>query len=95
MKFVQHITFKTSRFDEMQKLMEEDSANEGAPGNPQFWILKDRDNADTYRVTVVFDSYEQAMQNNDRPETQDFAAKMQSLVDGDIVWGNFDLLQEG
>jgi quinol monooxygenase YgiN len=95
MKFVQHIRFKTSRFDEMQKMMMEDPSAESAPGNPKYWLLKDRERPDTYVVSIVFDSYEEAMKNNDRPETQEFAGKMQSMVDGSIEWGNYDLLQEG
>jgi quinol monooxygenase YgiN len=92
MKFVQHITFTTKRFDEFLKIATE--PDPGAPGNPSYQILKDRDHPDTYVATVVFDSYEDAMKNNDRPETQEFAAKMAELTDDAPGWGNFDLVFE-
>ena len=95
MKFVQHVRFKTSKFDEMQKLIAEDSSVENAPGNPTFWVLQDRDTPNAYVVTVVFDSYEEAMKNNDRPETQAFSAKMGELTDGPTEYGNYDLIAEG
>jgi quinol monooxygenase YgiN len=95
MKFVQHIRFTTSKFDEMQKMMAEDSTTENAPGNPTYWILKDRDKPNSYVVTVVFDSYDEAMKNNVRPETQEFAAKMGELTDGPTEYGNYDLIAEG
>ena len=95
MKFVQHVRFKTSNFDAMQKLMAEDDSIKDAPGNPTYWVLKDRDNPDSYIVTVVFDSYEEAMKNNDRPETQAFATQMGELTDGPTEYGNYDLIAEG
>ena len=95
-QFVQHIRFKIDDISQMQKLVTEmiggyDSA--AASGNPNAWILGDRDNAGRYVVSVVFSSYEEAMKNNVRPETQEFARQLQEIC-SDISWGNFDLIAE-
>jgi quinol monooxygenase YgiN len=93
MKFVQTIKFKTDNIDDFIKLSEEGPGDE-ARGEARAWILQDRDNPGTYMVSVEFPSYEEAMKNNDRPETQEFAAKMRALIGGDPEWGNYDLIRE-
>ena len=95
-EFVQHIRFKIDDISKMTKMVKEmvgEYDSEAAPGRPTTWILADRDEPGRYVVSVQFSSYEEAMKNNDRPETQEFAAKMMELC-SDVTWGNFDMIFE-
>ena len=96
MVFIQTISFSTSRYDEMQKMMDEFEEQQGAqsPGFRGLKILKDRDNANAYLIVAEFDSYEQAMENSARPETDAFAKKMAEMSDGAPSFGNYDLVHE-
>ena len=95
MKFVQIIEYKTSSPDEVQKLNDEWlEKTEGKRSAGRSTACKDRDNPDTYIEIVEFPSYEEAMRNNDLPETQEFAAKMMALCDGDAKFRNLDVLNE-
>jgi hypothetical protein len=60
-------------------------------------LLADRDNPGHYVVVAEFGSfdpeisaYDEAMRNNDRPETQEFAAKMREITQGEPVFNNYD-----
>jgi hypothetical protein len=92
--FVQTISFSTGRIDEIQKMAQEyEAQQEGqAPGYIRSVTLKDRDRENAYMVHVEFDSYELAMQNSARPETDAFARRMAQLVDGEVAFGNYDVL---
>jgi quinol monooxygenase YgiN len=99
MTFVQTISFSTSRMDEMQKVM--DAFTEGrrqpggaAPGFLGSKVVKDRDRENAYMVIVEFESYELAMENSARPETDAFAKQMAELSDGAPTFGNYDLIHE-
>lgn len=96
MKFIQTISFTSSKMDEMKKVMDEYSSQSGgaAPGFIKSTVLKGRDRPNAYLVIAEFESYEQAMQNSARPETDAMAKKMGELVDGDVTYGNYDVLAE-
>ena len=90
--FVQIIQYKTSNFDEMQKLIDkfrEDTA--GKRTNTRGMSCRDRDNAGTFMNIVEFPSYEAAMKNNDLPETAALAQEMQKLADGPPTFYNLDV----
>jgi hypothetical protein len=60
-------------------------------------LLADRDNPGQYVVVAEFGSvdpevsaYDEAMRNNERPETQEFAAKMREITKGEPVFNNYD-----
>jgi quinol monooxygenase YgiN len=97
--FVQIIQYKTSKFDEMQKLIDkfrEDTA--GKRTNTRGMSCRDRDNAGTFMNIVEFPSYEAAMKNNDLPETAALAQEMQKLADGPPTFYNLDIervMEEG
>lgn len=95
MKFVQIIEFKTSRIDEFNALLdawvEKNAGNRLASRALQ---ARDRDNENVYLNIVEFPSYEQAMDNSNRPETTEFAAQLAALCDGPPVFRNLDLLNE-
>jgi quinol monooxygenase YgiN len=98
MNFVQTISFTTSRMDEMQQLMdsfgEENLADQADRGFVRSQVLKDRDHENAYTVVAEFASYEQAMENSGRPETDAFAKKMAELCDGPPTFGNYDVVNE-
>jgi quinol monooxygenase YgiN len=90
--FVQIIQYKTSKFDEMQKLIDkfrEDTT--GKRTNTRGMSCRDRDNAGTFMNIVEFPSYEAAMKNNDLPETAALAQEMQKLADGPPTFYNLDI----
>jgi quinol monooxygenase YgiN len=94
-RFVQIIEFQTSRIAEVEELGRP-SRTEGAT-MPTFRGIKataDRDRPGTYLTIVEFDSYESAMENSNRPETSEFAAKMAALCDGPPVFRNLDVMWE-
>jgi len=90
-RFVQIIEFKTSRFDEIQKLADDYDLNTGDNTARRVSICEDRDNPGTFYNIVEFDSYESAMQNSQRPEVGQFAEQMQKLCDGPPKFSNLDL----
>jgi quinol monooxygenase YgiN len=95
MTFIQTISFSSSRFDEMQKLMGEWEAAQPPGSSPGFVgtrVLRDRDNANGFMVIAEFESYETAMENSNRPETGAFAKQMGELTDGQPTYGNYDVL---
>ena len=96
MAFVQTISFTTSRIDEISAMGKEYEQQQGgqAPGYRSTRILKDRDGENAYMVLAEFDSYELAMENSRRPETDAFARKMAELVDGPPTYGNYDVIDE-
>lgn len=61
-----------------------------APGYIGSRLLADRDHPGRYMILVDFSSAEEAEKNNDRPETQEWAAKLGALIESDAAFGNFD-----
>ncbi len=96
MKFIQTISFTSNKMDEMRKVMDDYSTESGADasGFIRSTVLKDRDRPNAYLVIAEFESYEQAMENSARPETDAMAKKMGELVDGLVTYGNYDVIAE-
>jgi hypothetical protein len=92
MKFVQLVEFSTSRIDELRQLASE--APQPAGGSTQGFVCADRDNSGRYVVVAVFPSYEEAMQNSERPEVSEFAKRMAELCDGPPTYRNLDVVEE-
>jgi len=91
--FVQIIEFTTSRVDELRALQDElQSMREGGTAT-RAMLCSDRDRPNTYLNVVEFESYESAMENSNRPETTQFAAKMMELCDGPPVFRNLEVLE--
>ena len=93
MKFVQIVEFETSQIDEMRARAKRYEEETGGGGSAAM-ICADRDNPGRYLVVATFDSYEQAMENSEAPETQALAADMASLSNGPPTFRNLDLLDE-
>jgi heme-degrading monooxygenase HmoA len=96
MKFVQTIRFSTTRIDDIMAMSNEFDEQQGnqAPGFLGVKILKDRDRENAYVVMAEFESYEQAMENSARPETDAFAKRMAEAVDGQPGFDNYDVINE-
>jgi quinol monooxygenase YgiN len=90
--FVQIIQYKTSKFDEMQALIDNFRAQtEGKRTTIRGMACRDRDNAGQFLNIIEFPSYEAAMKNNELPETQAVAEAMQKLADGPPTFYNLDV----
>jgi hypothetical protein len=92
MSFIQIIEYETDRPDEMFALGQARMAEMGDPP-PGFrlTITQDRDNANRYVTIVEFPSYEVAMENSARPETDDFAKQMAALCTSGPNFSNLDV----
>jgi hypothetical protein len=90
--FVQIVEYDTSRIDEVKALGEEMQA-QGDPGPVRrVTVVADRDRPNHYSSIIEFDSYDDAMANNDRPQTMEFAGKMMQLCDGPPTFHNLDVV---
>jgi len=90
--FVQIIQYKTSKFDEMQKVIDKfREQTEGRRTTIRGMACSDRDNAGQFVNIVEFPSYEAAMKNNELPETAALAQEMQKLADGPPTFYNLDI----
>jgi quinol monooxygenase YgiN len=95
MPFVQIIEFTTSRFSEVEPLMEDWVAKtEGKRSASRSVITRDRARANTFVQVVEFPSYEAAMANSDLPETQQVAERLSALCDAPPAFRNLDLVRE-
>lgn len=95
MTFVQVIDYETTRFDEMNALI--DRYAEQAAGRrtvTHTLIGKDRDAQTHYVDLVEFPSYEEAMRNSQLPETDRMFQEMVALCDGMPKFMNLDVVRD-
>ncbi len=92
MRFTQTIAVRASDARALGDMMSEwHEAEAGvAPGYLGSRLLADRDQPGRYLVVVDFSSAEEAEENNNRPETQEWAGKLMALTDGEPEFGNYD-----
>jgi hypothetical protein len=57
-------------------------------------LRRDRDADHQYLLMVEFSSYDQAMENSNRPETAEFATFLARISDGPLTFRNLDVLRE-
>ena len=95
--FVQIIEFKTDRIDEIRALADDLRTRLAGDGGDlsvvRGTVAANRDRPGYYLNIVEFDSYESAMENSNRPETSQFAARMAELCDGPPTFYNLDVVQ--
>jgi hypothetical protein len=95
--FVQIIEYRTSKPDEVAALADEFRKGRQAEGDGSAPVrgitCADRDNPGRYFTIVEFSSYDEAMENSNRADTSDFAAKMMELCDGPATYYNLDVVQ--
>ncbi len=96
MAFIQIIEFRTDKVDEMRRLDGEwrDRAKAQGATAQRGILCADRDDAGRYFQIVFFDSAEDAERNSGLPVTQEFAAKMMALGNGDPTFYNLDVVEE-
>ena len=91
--FVQIVEFKTSRQEEIQALADEMEPQRASGTARRLTVTADRDRPGYHFTVIEFDSYESAMENSNRPETSEFAAKMRELCDGPPTFRNLDVIR--
>jgi quinol monooxygenase YgiN len=91
MAFVQIIEYETDRPDEMRALGEAQMAEAQPPSSFRVTVARDRDQPTRFFTIVEFPSYEAAMENNARPETDAFARQMAALCTSGPRFYNLDV----
>ncbi|MGW0133338.1 ester cyclase [Streptomyces sp. NPDC003299] len=95
MTFVQLIDCKTSRFEEMDRLMDTWVAQtQGKRTATHAVIGKDRSDASHFIEIVEFPSYEEAMRNSNMPETDKIFHEMVALCDEMPSFTDLDVVRE-
>lgn len=95
MKFVQIMEFQASRIDEIRALDNQwRDATKGKRTATAMTITKDRDRPNTYLWMIEFPSYEDAMRNNDLPETQQISEQIMKVTDGPPTFRNLDVIEQ-
>lgn len=95
MKFIQLIEFKTGDIETFNRTLDQWlERTQGVRTPTRATQTRDRDSDGTYIHIVEFPSYEQAMENSNRPETAEFAAQLEKLCDGPPKFRNLDVTRE-
>jgi len=95
MTFVQLIDCKTSRFDEMNRLMDTwVEQTKGKRTASHSVIGKDRSDASHFVEIVEFPSYEEAMRNSKLPETDRIFREMVALCDEMPTFTDLDVVRD-
>lgn len=95
MTFVQLIDCRTSRFDEMNQLMDTwVEQTRGKRTATHSVIGKDRSDATHFIEIVEFPSFEEAMRNSNLPETDRVFQEMVALCDGLPTFTDLDVVRD-
>lgn len=95
MTFVQLIDCRTSRFDEMNRLLDEwVEQTKGKRTATHDVIGKDRSDASHFVEIVEFASYEEAMRNSNLPETDRIFRDMVALCDEEPTFTDLDVVRD-
>ncbi|MEV3857805.1 hypothetical protein AB0J38_26200 [Streptomyces sp. NPDC050095] len=92
-KFAQIIDFESQRIEEMRELIERfEQQMQGTPGAPTHRImLQDRDKPGRYLAIVEFESADDAMRNNERPEVAHLNEQLTALCTRPPTFTNCDV----
>ncbi len=95
MGFIQIIEYRSSAdYDELKKLEARWlEATQGQRTTVREVTCVDRDQPGRYFNIVEFESYEAAMANSQLPGTQEIAAEMAKLCEGEPVFYNLDVIE--
>ncbi len=92
--FVQIMEVDTSKIDEVDAVGRELAASLGGDFKARkATTAEDRERRGHYYIIVEFDSYEEAMQNSENPQTAQYSEKMGSLLDSPPVFRNLDVVE--
>ncbi len=95
MAFIQIIDFRTKRFDEGRKHVDEYLAKtEGRRTSGRGITCQDRDDPEHYINIIFFESYEEAMKNSELPETGELAGKLAELGEGEPKFLNLEVVED-
>ena len=95
MAFIQIIEMRTDNVDEIMKLEQEwRDATEGKRTLRRSVVGRDRNDPKRHVVVAFFDSYESAMVNSNLPETAEFGAKQNALLDGSMQFTDLDVVDD-
>lgn len=95
MTFVQLIDCRTSKYDDMNRLMDSwVEATQGKRTATHSMIAKDRAKAGHYVEIVEFPSYEEAMRNSNLPETNRIFEQMVAICDETPSFTNLDVMRD-
>jgi hypothetical protein len=95
MSFVQLMEYKATDPAEVRRIHDEwAQSTEGKRNARRLLLTKHHEDADRFCELVFFDSYEEAMENSDLPETQRFAERMKGVIDGDVSYVDLDVVDE-
>jgi quinol monooxygenase YgiN len=92
-KFTQHIIVHAPDEGALRDLLEEDAAPP-PPGLLGLRLHRFRDKPGRYMIQADFDSWDSADKSNQRPETQEWAARLLEVIDGDPKFEDLDVLLE-
>lgn len=92
MAFVQLMDFQTSDPQGADEVLEEWTGDTSAAD--RVLVTRHHDDANRYCALVYFPSYETAMENSQRPETQQYAERLREKVDGEITYFDLDIVEE-
>ena len=91
--FVQIMELDTAKIDEIDALGRELAAALGSEFKARkATTAEDRERRGHYYIIVEFDSYEEAMQNSENPQTAQYSERQASLLDGPPVFRNLDVV---
>ena len=93
-EFTQHVVVYSDDPDGLRAILEGWNAAEagGASGYRGGRLLAFRDKPGRYVIQADFASWDDAQKNNERPETQEWAAQLMELVNGEPKYENLDVL---
>jgi hypothetical protein len=100
--FTQAISVRCSDPDKLREILQQwdrDQAQADIMGYMGLRLLEDRDRPGEYLILADFgvvdpdvSAADEAARNNDRPETQETAARLLALLDDEPVYRNYDWL---
>jgi hypothetical protein len=96
-RFIQIMDYETTRGDEIDAKMRqamEMGASGGGPSMVRLAHTRDHDNPNHYVDIVEFTSYDDAMANSARPETNDMAQALASMCTSGPRYSNLDVMLE-
>jgi hypothetical protein len=95
MTFVQVIEYETTSADKVDVLLDQwIEATRGRRTAKHEMHMRDRENMTHFVDIVEFPSYEEAMKNNDLPETRRIAEQLRDLCANEPRFVNLDVMRD-
>jgi hypothetical protein len=91
MSFIQIIDYETDQPAEIDARMREQMQSMGEPMYTRLDQTQDQDNPRHFMTIVEFPSYEAAMENSNRPETDQMARELAALCTSGPSYANLDV----